>query len=145
MGAVHDRPQTLRWVAFSATLVTALSVGGCTGSPAWYSMKMSETQEEAQRNNERMAKLQLGQTRQEVATLLGNPARSEAFRGKDGRAMEFLFYRTRGWTGSAWAAAYGGDKIADTDDQFTPLAFENGTLVGWGRAFYDQVRSGPSK
>ncbi len=25
------------------------------------------------------------------------------------------------------------------DKNFTPLAFENGILIGWGRNFYDQA------
>ena len=38
-----------------------------------------------------------------------------------------------------WAPAYGGEKVADKDDQFTPIGLENGVVVGWGWNFSNDI------
>jgi hypothetical protein len=125
-----------------AVVLAALLAAGCAGSPAWYSVKISETREEAERNAKKMAELRLGQSRQDVLGLMGPPAKTEAYRTAEGKSVEFLFYRTKGWDANPWAAAYGGEKVADKDDQFTPVALEADAVIGWGRRFYTDM-AGP--
>lgn len=110
--------------------VIALTIIGCVGSPAWRSMRVSETTKEAQTNNTKMMNLQIGQSKQEVLNIMGPPTKREAYQLENSRTVEFLFYRTTGWS-------YG--ETGDKDYQFTPVAIENDKLIGWGRNFYDKV------
>ncbi len=105
-------------------------LAGCYGSGAWYGGRMKDTDEEARTNNERIMKLNIGNSRSEVISILGSPTKRESYQLENSRVIDFLFYRTSGWRGSD-----GGDQ----DYQFTPFAFENDTLSGWGRNFYDNV------
>jgi outer membrane protein assembly factor BamE (lipoprotein component of BamABCDE complex) len=66
-------------------------------------------------------KLQVGMSRDEVLSLMGQPQRREAY-----GSNEFLIYRTD---------YRGGNESAD----FTPVAIVNGKVVGWGRNYYDNV------
>ena len=58
------------------------------------------------------------------AVIITNPYRSEILQGKD-KTFEVLYYVTddKGFRG------------AITDDDLTPLVFDNGKLIGWGRSF----------
>jgi hypothetical protein len=47
---------------------------------------------------------------------------------KDGKSYQVLYYHTD--------LKQRDDKI--TDDELTPLVFENGKLIGWGYPFLDQ-------
>lgn len=107
-----------------------LSFIGCPGSVAWQSSRLGSTESEAKRNNDNMMQLEIGQTRQEVLEIMGTPAKREAYQLENERVIDFLFYRTSGWS---------MDCMRDTDYQFTPLAFENDKLIGWGRNYYDNV------
>ncbi len=115
-------------------LVMLLLTTGCAGSPAWYSMRISETREEAERNVKKMAELRVGQRRDEVLALMGPPARTEAFTVPDGQPLELLYYRTKGWEAKTWTAAFGSDKVDDTPDQFTPIGLKDGVVTGWGKS-----------
>jgi hypothetical protein len=108
----------------------ACQLVGCAGGPAWTSMKISSTREEADMNNANLMKAQIGQNREEFLETLGMPAKREAYQLGNDRIVEFLFYRTGGW---------GPGSTVDTDAQFTPVAIENGKVTGWGRNFYDRV------
>lgn len=101
----------------------------CVGSPAWYSMKMGDTKDEADENNKKMLSLEIGQTKPELLNIMGSPAKIEAYQLPNNKIIEFMFYRTSGW----------GNDYSDQDYQFTPIALENKKLVGWGRNFYDNV------
>jgi hypothetical protein len=57
-----------------------------------------------------------------------NPYRSARIRRDYGPEVELLFYYT--------AAHHSGDVI--TDDQLTPLVFEEDTLVGWGWSYLNE-------
>lgn len=61
---------------------------------------------------------------------MGPPAKREAYQLPNNKVVEFLFYRTSGWS---------TDVATDTDAQFTPVAIENDKVHGWGRNYYDQV------
>ena len=110
------------------TMLVLLS--GCYGSGAWYRGRMEHTENEAKLNNEKILKLNIGDSKAQVSTIMGIPSRRESYRLENEKIMDFLFYRTSGWK---WS------DDGDRDYQFTPFAFENDKLVGWGRNYYDNV------
>ena len=68
-------------------------------------------------------------TKNEVIQVMGEPRTTEAY-SMEGQNTEFWLYLTECIT------------ITDRsmgDKNFTPLAFENDVLIGWGRNFYDQA------
>lgn len=91
-------------------------------------------------NAENIKKLTTGMRKDAVSALMGtepskslfmwidNPYRSETLTGKDGKTYEVLYYYTD--------LKQRDDKI--TDDELTPLVFENQKLIGWGYPFLDQ-------
>ena len=91
-------------------------------------------------NAENIKKLSIGMRKDVVMELMGtepskgvfmwidNPYRSETVTGQDGRTYEVLYYYSE--------LKQRDDKI--TDDELTPLVFENGKLVGWGYPFLDR-------
>jgi hypothetical protein len=59
--------------------------------------------------------------------VINNPYRSEVLQGKN-KTLEVLYY-------------YTDKKKADdaiTDDELTPLVFDNGKLIGWGWSFLQE-------
>jgi hypothetical protein len=56
-----------------------------------------------------------------------NPYRSEVLRGKDDKTFEVIYYVTD----------VKNDDNAITDDELTPLIFDNGKLTGWGWSFLE--------
>lgn len=113
-------------------LISVLFLSGCATLP-----------ELRVRNRENLVKLSIGMTKEEVLRIMGtrttkayqgwdggfvdiinNPYRSETLQGKD-KTFEVLYY-------------YTDIKKADsaiTDDELTPLVFEESKLVGWGWGF----------
>lgn len=116
----------MRIILFLFSLIFLI---GCVGSPIWYRMKMSETIQEAKINNEKIMGLQIGQPRYKVLEIMGSPTKREVYKIENG-IIEFLFYRTQGW---------GRYDSQDRDEHFTPLAFQDKELIGWGRNFYDRT------
>ena len=117
-------------VSLAALFMSAILVlSGCAGSPAADSLKVSSTGRLAKRNNSSIMGLQLGESRATAVAALGPPDKREAYQSQTGE-VEFLFYRTKAWDGQGAVAS---------DDQFTPVAFRAGKLVGWGRNFYEQT------
>ena len=111
-------------------LMVVVLMTGCVGSGAWVAMQISATRAEAQLNNAKFMNVQIGQSKQEVLQVMGVPTKREAYQLSNEKIIEFLFYRTDGWSN-----AY----PADNDSQFTPVAVENGKVRGWGRNYYDHV------
>ena len=98
-------------------------------------------------NRDNLLKLSIGMTKEEAINIMGtkstiaysmvgiygnipraveitNPYRSEILQGKD-KTFEVIYYVT-------------DDKNNDgaiTDDELTPLIFDNGKLIGWGWSF----------
>ncbi len=95
-------------------LLLCLGIAGCTYG------------EIAQRNSNKMLTLNKRQTKQEVLQVMGNPHRNEKY-DMNGKDVDIWFYRT------SWS-----EDGLETDDEFTPMVFEDGKLIGWGRNFYDQ-------
>lgn len=56
---------------------------------------------------------------------INNPYRSELVQGKNNREFEIIYYVTD----------VKGDNAAISDDDLTPLVFDNGKLIGWGWSF----------
>lgn len=90
-------------------------LSACAGSPV-------RTEGEADRNREKLLHLSLSQTKDQVLAIMGRPYKTEMY-VVDGKQTEFWLYLTEAGVGD--------------DTHFTPLAFENGALKGWGRNFYD--------
>ena len=92
-------------------------------------------------NRENLLKLSIGMSKAEVLATMGtksiakrdinlitttinNPYRSEILQGKDA-TLEVIYYVTD----------VKKDDYAITDDELTPLVFDNGKLIGWGWSF----------
>lgn len=95
---------------------------GCTGSPIRRSG-------EAAKNRSNLVKLQIGMTKNQVMDLMGTPSKTEAYEIQ-AKNVEFWLYLTE----YSWTQYTGATKI-----DYTPLAFEESILKGWGRNYYDQV------
>ena len=102
--------------------IFVVSLVGCAGSPA-------QTGLEATKNREAMLKLTAGQSKDQVLSQMGSPYKTEMY-SVNGKSLEFWLYITE-------RAPMSGSGLRDSN--FTPLAFENGKLIGWGRNFYDNT------
>lgn len=122
----------MRWISRYSFLFVAVlfSCEPMAGSPAWLSEQISSTRKVAQKNNKNMLSLKIGQTRGEVLNIMGDPAKTESYDLGNGNVVVFYFYRTEGWSNQT---------LYDTDRQFTPVAFQNDKVIGWGRNYYDRV------
>ena len=103
------------------SLILAAFLAGCATQTEW----------EAEKNRKVLLHLKIGMTKVEVQNIMGEPRKTEAY-SKDGRNIEFWLYVTEG------IDYYSYDRTL-RDSNFTPLAFEDGKLIGWGRNFYDQT------
>ena len=101
--------------------IIAVSILGCAGSPA-------RTGWEAERNRSNMIKLKIGMNKEQVLAVMGNPYKTESYQ-KDDKTLEFWLYLMEGK--SRWHSL--------SNSNFTPLAFENDVLTGWGRNYYDNI------
>ena len=102
--------------------VLIIAVLGCAGSPI-------RTGWEADKNRSNLLKLKIGMSKEEVLTLMGDPYKTESYQAEN-KSLEFWLYLTEG------KSVY--DRTL-RDSNFTPLAFENNTLTGWGRNYYDNT------
>ena len=84
----------------------------CAGSPY-------RTGIEAQENRANLLKLEV----------MGPPYKTEVYVVEE-KPLEFWLYLTE-------RKSMNDDRL--TDSNFTPLAFENGILRGWGRNYYDST------
>jgi hypothetical protein len=101
-------------------LISLFLVISCSGSPL-------RTGWEAERNRENLLQLNLGMTKEQVQTIMGPPYKTEMYQVGE-KPTEFWLYLTEGKSVS-------DHKLSDSN--FTPLAFVNGILQGWGRNYYD--------
>ena len=82
-------------------------------------------------NSVQISKLELGLQKQQILELLGSPDITEAKRIDD-TELQVMFYRTQ-------------HKKADgitTEDECTPLLFENNELIAWGESAYQSFVDG---
>ena len=89
---------------------------GCAGSPI----------RRAGENRSNLLKLKIGLNKEQVLNIMGNPYKTEAYR-IDAKNFEFWLYLTE------W------EFREPRDSDFTPLALENETLMGWGRNYYNNI------
>lgn len=82
-------------------------------------------QDREEYNKVQITKLKLGVTREEVLALLGSPDITEA-KMEDGLSIQVMFYRTQ---------HVRADGLT-TQDECTPLLFENEQLIAWGEGAY---------
>lgn len=76
---------------------------------------------ERQQNSQNIKQLKIGMTKKQVIAIMGEPLIHEKY-----NKPNIWFYYTD-WD---WA------DCARTEEECTPLVFENGTLIGFGRVFY---------
>lgn len=82
-------------------------------------------------NKVKISKLELGLHKKQIIELLGSPDITEAKRNDD-KELQVMFYRTQ-------------HKQADgitTEDECTPLLFENNELIAWGETAYQDYIDG---
>lgn len=80
-------------------------------------------------NKVQITKLRLGSTREEVLALLGSPDITEA-KIDNGTTIQVMFYRTQ---------HVRADGLT-TQDECTPLLFENEKLIAWGEGAYSSYQ-----
>lgn len=86
-------------------------------------------QDREEYNKVQITKLRLGSTREEVLALLGSPDITEA-KMQDGTSIQVMFYRTQ---------HVRADGLT-TQDECTPLLFENDQLIAWGEGAYQSYQ-----
>ena len=82
-------------------------------------------------------RLQIGMEKEDVLSLMGPPGLNEAYQTKNGGTLEIFFYRTEIYS-------HHGKKLSSSDCVNAssygcmPLLIEEGTLIGWGKQFYEE-------
>lgn len=105
------------------TFVVCIMTAGCAGSPI-------RTQWQASAHNQAMLRLQPGMTSEEVIKVMGNPDKTEMYRGKNGENVLVYLYITEGKdiTTRHWSEA-----------NYTPVVFEDNKLIGWGWNYFNSA------
>jgi len=78
---------------------------------------------EGEDTREKMSKIRIGMTKQEILDLLGQPLKDEKFNKPD-----VWFY----YTNVRW-----GDSLSAREES-TPVVFSEGYVIGWGNDFYQK-------
>lgn len=81
-------------------------------------------------NRVQITKLKLGTTQDEILALLGAPDITEAKELADNKVVQVMFFRTQ---------HVKADGLT-TQDECTPLLFEDEQLVAWGEGAYDNFK-----
>ena len=119
----------------AAVSVLFVLVAGCTSS--------LDRVRTANRRN--LLKLSVGMTKEQALAIMGNksgggrfgepkvnsPYKSEILQEKE-KTFEVLYYYT-----DIKSSIYTANPATITDDELTPLVFDNGKLIGWGASFLD--------
>jgi len=96
-------------------------------------------------NRKRLLKLSIGMTKKQALKIMGtksgggkygeptvnSPYKSEILQGQE-KTFEVIYYYT-----DIKSAFYSAHEVTITDDELTPLVFENGRLIGWGNSFLE--------
>jgi hypothetical protein len=97
-------------------------------------------------NNKNISKLSIGMSKDEAIAIMGNktaggrlgepkvgnPYKSAILQGEN-KTLEVLYYYTE-----LKQAFYFRPVSRISDDELTPLVFDDGKLIGWGREFLEQ-------
>ena len=101
----------MRMILYGLVLIFLLS--GCAGSTMM-------TQMEVTRHTRAMINLKIDMTPEKVIEVMGNPNKTEMYRGKNSELILVYLYITEY---PSWKR---------TEANYTPLIFENNKLAGWG-------------
>ena len=96
-------------------------------------------------NRKKLLKLSIGMTKKQALKIMGtksgggkygeptvnSPYKSEILQGQE-KTVEVIYYYT-----DIKGAFYSAHEVTITDDELTPLVFENGRLIGWGNSFLE--------
>jgi hypothetical protein len=99
-------------------------------------------------NRRNLMKLSVGMTKEQAIETMGHkkgggrfgeptvnsPYKSEILPGKD-KTFEVLYYYT-----DVESTVYTANPSTVTDDELTPLIFDNGKLIGWGADFLEGIK-----
>lgn len=67
--------------------------------------------------------IDIGMTKKEVVSIMGQPYTREVYQLPDESVLEFLIYRTYYEIGR---------------EEMTPICLKDNKVIGWGRNFYEQ-------
>jgi hypothetical protein len=99
-------------------------------------------------NRRNLMKLSVGMTKEQAMATMGHnsgggrfgeptvnsPYKSEILPGKD-KTFEVLYYYT-----DVESTVYTANPATVRDDELTPLIFDNGKLIGWGKDFLEDIK-----
>lgn len=99
-------------------------------------------------NRRNILKLSVGMTKEQALAIMGNksgggrfgeptvnsPYKSEILQSRE-KTFEVLYYYT-----DIKSVIYAANPATITDDELTPLVFDNGKLIGWGTSFLEDIR-----
>lgn len=118
-------------------ILIMVALGGCvivTDREDWEGMDFnsaSDWEDQQNHNHHYISRLRLGTDIELVRADLGDPDITEAWR-RDGTDYTILRYRTQ----------HRHSDGETTEDETTPLIFENGFLMGWGESVLRQALHG---
>jgi len=116
-------------ISIFVLLLTAITQTGCIVAGGVLDLALTDKPRlgrKAKLNNENLTKLKLGMSKDEMLKIMGTPRSSEVYQIK-GKKIELLSYLTK--------------KTAFEDHinqrHLTPIALQEGKVVGWGRSYFD--------
>ncbi len=100
-------------------------------------------------NRQNLLKLSVGMTKEQALSIMGHksgggrfgeptvnsPYKSEILQSGD-KTFEVLYYYT-----DIKSVIYAANPAAISDDELTPLVFDNGKLIGWGMDFLENIKN----
>ncbi|MGL4615051.1 MAG: DUF3192 domain-containing protein [Shewanella sp.] len=129
---------TQQLIAVTLFGVASLGLSGCVvnvGDGEAQSQWRESWQQQQEQNRTYLTKLSLGMSQDQVMTLMGTPAMSEAYiqpsaqQGEAPKEVLVLFYRTQ----------RNQEDGKTTKDECTPIVFRNNALIGWGETAYSKI------
>ncbi len=118
-----------KFAIISLSIVLLHGLSGCVINVNDDDWEREDNWRAKQKQNERaISRLSLGESRQAIEQLLGEPDLVDAF-DREGDEIKILFYRTQ----------HERSDGKTTRDETTPLVFRNDVLTGWGASAVDYV------
>jgi len=114
----------MKKILLAATLPLMLGLTGCVISIGGEHSDWGSDWEKTQKDNRQaIARLNVGDSREHVMTMLGEPAFSESFT-QNKNTYQVYYFRTH--------RSHGDGET--TKDETTPVIFLDGKLTGWGES-----------